>query len=139
MRGGVRTTLGIVVGALAVAGLAASAATTQNGDGTIAFPHDGDRMTPDVQTSMVATVCVQCHTDRRKPGGVSFEHLGIDDIARNGELAERMLAKLRAGMMPPPNAPKRPDQSAVRAFVVSLEKRIDAAARLHPHPGSRRS
>src|SRR5204862_67795 len=42
-------------------------------------------------------------------------------------------------MMPPPAAPKRPDGDSAHAFVASLEKRIDAAARLHSHPGSRRS
>jgi len=104
-----------------------------------AFPHDGDRMTPAVQTQIISTICIQCHTDRRKPGGVSFEHKTIDDVARDGELAERVIAKLRAGMMPPPSAPKRPDGDSAHAFVASLEKRIDAAARLHPHPGSRRS
>jgi hypothetical protein len=105
----------------------------------VSFPHDGDRMAPAAQTSIVSTICVQCHTDRRKPGGVSFEHLTIDDIVRDGELAERVVAKLRAGMMPPLTAPKRPDEDSARAFVVSLEKRIDTAARLRPHPGSRRS
>jgi len=96
-------------------------------------------MTGLVQTSLVQTICVQCHTDQRKPGGVSFEHLSIDDIARNPELAERMIAKLRAGMMPPASAPKRPDDSSIHAFVVSLEARIDQAARAQPQPGSRRS
>src|SRR5207302_2620730 len=80
-----------------------------------------------------------CHTERRKPGGVSFEHLTVDEIARDGELAERMLAKLRAGLMPPTNAPTRPDERSIRAFVVSLEERIDQAARVRPHPGFRRS
>src|SRR5438067_13936518 len=93
------------------------AASVQSAAPTVAFPHDGERMTPAAQTSMLDTICVQCHTDRRKPGGVSFEHVSIDDVVRNGELAERMLAKLRAGMMPPVNAPKRPDQAAVQAFV----------------------
>src|SRR5436190_18945128 len=104
-----------------------------------AFPHDGDRMTPAVQTQIISTICIQCHTDRRKPGGVSFEHKTIDDVARDGELAERVIAKLRAGMMPPPAAPKRPDGDSAHAFVASREKRIHAAARLHSHPGSRRS
>src|SRR5689334_9156946 len=55
----------------------------------VAFAHDGDRMTASVQTSLVQTICIQCHTDNRKPGGVSFENLTIDAIARDGELAER--------------------------------------------------
>ena len=105
----------------------------------VSFPHDGDRMASAAQTSVLQTICIQCHTDKRKPGGVSFEHLTADDIARDPELAERMVAKLRAGMMPPPEATKRPDDAAVQAFVVSLERRIDQAAAQRPHPGSRMS
>jgi hypothetical protein len=135
---------GLIPGDLAASGTPAQtteqpAARVQPAPVVIAFPHDGERMTPAAQTAVLETICTQCHTDRRKPGGVSFEGVTIDDVVRNGELAERMLAKLRAGMMPPQNAPKRPDESAVQAFVVTLEKRIDAAARVHPHPGSRGS
>jgi len=42
-------------------------------------------------------------------------------------------------MMPPASAPKRADDSSVHAFVVSLENRIDEAARAQPQHGSRRS
>src|SRR3954464_1860296 len=61
-------------------------------DPASAFPHDADHMAPAVQTEILATICVQCHTDRRKPGGVSFEHKTIDDVARDGDLAERVIA-----------------------------------------------
>src|SRR5204863_4718863 len=53
----------------------------------IAYPHDGDRMTTAVQTTLLQNICVQCHTDQRKPGGVSFEHASMDEIGRNPELA----------------------------------------------------
>ncbi len=114
-------------------------ATTLAGPTVVAYAHDGDRMTAAVQTALLQTICVQCHTDQRKPGGVSFEHVSMDEIARDPELAERMIAKLRAGMMPPAGAPKRADDSSVHAFVVSLENRIDQAARAQPQHGSRRS
>src|SRR5436309_5478935 len=80
----------------------------------VAYPHDGDRMTTAVQTTLLQTICVQCHTDQRKPGGVSFEHASMDEIGRNPELAERMIAKVRAGMMPPGSAAKRPDDGSLR-------------------------
>ena len=48
-----------------------------------------------------------------------------------------MIAKLRAGMMPPQDAPKRPDAASIHAFVTSLETQLDRAAALHPDPGSR--
>src|SRR5437879_7108408 len=138
MRSAGRTTVAVVMSALVLPGIVTSgasgsfgasgaarqqtepqqpaAAATSTSSAVIPFPHDGDRMTPAAQTSMVGTICIQCHTDRRKPGGVSFEHLTIEEIVRDADLAERMLAKLRAGMMPPQNAPKRPDESSVNAF-----------------------
>jgi hypothetical protein len=151
MRGRLGITLGTAIVAWAL-GLAVSAAPGQSpapqaspppqaspAAVRLPFAHEGDRMSPDVQTSLVQTICIQCHTDKRKPGGVSFEHLTIDGIARDGELAERMIAKLRAGLMPPSTAPKRPEADAVHAFVASLERRIDESARLRPHRGVRRS
>jgi hypothetical protein len=42
-------------------------------------------------------------------------------------------------MMPPQDAPKRPDAASIHAFVTSLEQRIDREAALHPNPGSRLS
>ena len=114
-------------------------ARTVAGSGALAYAHDGDRMTAAVQTTLLQTICIQCHTDQRKPGGVTFEHVSMDDIAGQPELAERMIAKLRAGMMPPASAPKRADEGSLHAFVVSLENRIDEAARAQPQHGSRPS
>ena len=103
----------------------------------ITFPHQADRMAPDAQTAILHTVCAQCHNDDRKTGGVSFERATIEEVANDSDLAERAIAKLRAGMMPPPTAPKRPDPASLGAFVVSLERRVDEAAALHPNPGGR--
>jgi Protein of unknown function (DUF1592)/Protein of unknown function (DUF1588)/Protein of unknown function (DUF1585)/Protein of unknown function (DUF1587)/Protein of unknown function (DUF1595) len=94
-------------------------------------------MTVAAQNRMVHTICTQCHTDQRRPGGVSFEHFDIATAADHADLAEKMVAKLRAGMMPPLTAPKRPDPATSHAFVVSLEAQLDRAAALHPDPGSR--
>ncbi len=103
----------------------------------IAFPHAGDSMTVEAQNTMVHTICIQCHTDKRKPGGLSFEHFDMAQAPAHAKIAEDMLAKLRAGMMPPQTAPKRPDEASIHAFVVSLENRVDRQAALHPDPGSR--
>src|SRR5438876_5299632 len=148
MRARVGTKVGAVIAALGWLSLTVYGARSQNtqvpqtapavvpahsaGPSVLAFPHTGDRMTAPVQTSMVQTICMQCHTDRRKPGGVSFEHLSMDEIARDGELAERMIAKLRAGLMPPTNAPTRPDESSIHAFVVALEDRTDLGSLVRP-------
>ena len=43
----------------------------------VTFAHKGDYMTVATQDKMVHTICTQCHTDKRKPGGVSFEHFDM--------------------------------------------------------------
>ena len=55
---------------------------------------------------------------------------------QNSELAEKVIRKLRAGMMPPPGA-KRPDLEMTRAFATALENAIDKVAAGHPNPGWR--
>src|SRR5207237_4441781 len=54
----------------------------------------------------------------------------------NAPVAEKMIRKLRAGMMPPPNA-RRPDADTVSALAASLEARVDEAAARQPNPGRR--
>ncbi|HVB39247.1 MAG TPA: DUF1595 domain-containing protein, partial [Vicinamibacterales bacterium] len=103
----------------------------------VAFAHHGDTMSVATQNQLVHTICTQCHTDQRKPGGISFVHFDMAQAAAHAKIAEDMLAKLRAGMMPPMAAPKRPDAASIHAFVVSLETRIDRDAALHPDPGFR--
>ncbi|HVC19993.1 MAG TPA: DUF1592 domain-containing protein, partial [Vicinamibacterales bacterium] len=102
------------------------------------FAHKGDYMSVQAQNTMVHTICTQCHIDQLKPGGLSFQHFNMAEAStKNARTAEMMLAKLRAGMMPPQTAPKRPDPASIHAFVVSLENRIDRQAALHPNPGFR--
>ncbi|HEY7791806.1 MAG TPA: DUF1592 domain-containing protein [Vicinamibacterales bacterium] len=110
-----------------------------SGPQIIAFPHDGDRMTVATQNAMVHQICTQCHTDQRKPGGLSFEHFDMAAAPQHAKIAEDMLAKLRAGMMPKASAPRRPDAASIHAFVVSLERRLDSQAALHANPGRRLS
>src|SRR5262249_10221156 len=79
------------------------------------------------QRALVNQYCGGCHNDKLKSGGFNFADLDIAHPELKAEQAEKVVRKLRAGMMPPPNA-KRPDAAAVKAFATSLEARIDAAA-----------
>ncbi len=115
----------------------AAPAPAAGGPVIVPFPHTGDTMTVPVQNAMVHQICTQCHTDQRKPGGLSFEHFDMATAPEHPEVAENMIAKLRAGMMPKASAPKRPDQASIHAFVVSLERRIDRRAAVHPDAGFR--
>ncbi|HEY7789696.1 MAG TPA: hypothetical protein VIC33_04230, partial [Vicinamibacterales bacterium] len=86
----------------------------------VTFAHTGDVMTVQTQNKMVHTICTQCHVDAIKPGGVSFQHFDMAKAPQDAQLAEKMIAKLQAGMMPPQSAPKRPDHGSIHAFVASL-------------------
>jgi hypothetical protein len=85
---------------------------------------------------LVSDYCSSCHHDGKKSGGVSFETFDITKITADADLGERMIKKLRTGLMPPPLA-KRPETEEAKAILESLEERLDRAASLKPNPGFR--
>ena len=85
---------------------------------------------------VVQGTCRTCHNDRTLRGNLSLERFDVRDAVEHAEVAERMVRKLRAGMMPPPG-PRRPDAAALLNLAETLERRLDAAAALAPDPGSR--
>jgi hypothetical protein len=66
-----------------------------------------------------------------------MQSFAVEKANEQAETAERMIRKLRAGMMPPPGAP-RPSPDMLQALVETLETVVDRAARTKPHAGSRR-
>jgi len=90
----------------------------------------------DTQPSLVATYCVGCHNDTRKTGGLTLASFDPTRAEETPAVTEKIIHKLTAGMMPPPGV-RRPDAAAVKAFVTTLETRIDAAAVANPNPGWR--
>src|SRR4051812_15656261 len=88
------------------------------------------------QNKLVATYCAGCHSERTKAGELVLAGFDAATIDRHAETSEKMIRKLRAGMMPPPGA-RRPDAAAVHAFVDAMETRLDKAAALNPNPGWR--
>ncbi|MEQ1760533.1 MAG: DUF1592 domain-containing protein [Vicinamibacterales bacterium] len=79
--------------------------------------------------------CVTCHSDRLKTGGLSLQATSLDDVAANGEVWEKVIRKLNAGMMPPAGMP-RPEAATSRALVASLGEALDREAAAHPNPGT---
>ena len=94
-------------------------------------------MSPDAMNKLVAYYCSSCHDDEGKSGGLSLEHFDATRLYENAEVTEKMIRKLRAGMMPPPAAKERPDAATATAFAASLEARIDEVAATHVNPGRR--
>jgi hypothetical protein len=69
---------------------------------------------------------VACHNDRLKSGGLALSSLNLDNPHQSAEVAEKVIRKLRGGLMPPAGA-KRPDSKAAAELVSWLETKIDAA------------
>ena len=92
------------------------------------------------QNALVKQYCVTCHNDRGKDrtSGLSFQSFDAATATEHAAVTERMIRRLRAGMMPPAGS-RRPDQATIDALVSSLETRLDRAAALNPNPGWRPS
>ncbi len=87
---------------------------------------------------MVKQYCATCHSDRGKAGGLSLAGFDAGSVVENTAVAEKIIRKLRAGMMPPVGA-RRPEPAALAALAEGLETRIDRAASANPNPGWRPS
>ena len=85
---------------------------------------------------VVQQYCVRCHNERRLIGNLSLEEFDAADPVADVVVAEKMIRKLRAGMMPPPGA-RRPDPQVLQGLAASMEETIDDAAARSPNPGSR--
>ena len=78
--------------------------------------------------------CVTCHNQKTHTAGLALDALDASQPAANAEIWERVIAKLRAGSMPPPGMP-RPDPGTYREIAASLENEVDRAWIASPTPG----
>ncbi len=83
---------------------------------------------------MLDQYCVTCHNERLKTGGLALDLLKPDQIAADAETWEKVVRKVRAGLMPPAGA-KRPDRGSLDAFATAIEGTIDHFAANNPNPG----
>ncbi len=93
-------------------------------------------LTAVTQTELVTTYCATCHSERAKAGGLSLANWSAMKAQEQPQVVEKMIRKLRAGMMPPAGA-KRPDQATIGALTAALESRMDEHAATNPNPGWR--
>ncbi len=69
-------------------------------------------------TALINQYCVGCHSERGKAGGLTLAGVDLED-AHNAESAEKVIRKLRGGLMPPAGN-RRPDSPTTAAFVAAL-------------------
>ncbi len=88
------------------------------------------------QTELITTYCATCHSDRAKAGGLSLASFNAMRAQEQPQVVEKIIRKLRAGMMPPAGA-RRPDAATIASLTTALESRMDEHASINPNPGWR--
>src|SRR5262249_32747006 len=84
--------------------------------------------------SALTQYCVTCHNQRAKTAGLSLEKMDLSAIGRDAETWEKVVRKLRSGMMPPQGAP-HPDDPTRNSLISWLTTELDRAAAVNPNPG----
>jgi cytochrome c551/c552 len=92
--------------------------------------------TAEAQAALLKQYCVTCHNDRTKTGGLSLATYDPAAAPDHAELTEKIIRKLRVGMMPPAGA-RRPAPEVLTALAEALEDRMDRAVPAGGHPGFR--
>jgi mono/diheme cytochrome c family protein len=88
----------------------------------------------DAPRAVLEKYCVTCHNQRLRTAGFALDTLDATHPGSNPEAWERVVAKLRAGSMPPPGRP-RPDAATYRSVATWLEGELDRAWLTSPNPG----
>jgi mono/diheme cytochrome c family protein len=99
----------------------------------LAAPALFGQSTPDYR-ALINQYCVTCHNEKTKVGGLALDSAGLDNIPANADVWEKVIRKVRVGMMPPQGLP-RPDAPTREALVSFLQTTLDRAAAAHPNPG----
>lgn len=90
------------------------------------------------QRALIDQYCVVCHNERQKTGNLLLDHLDLSHLGAQAEIGEKVVRKLRAGMMPPKGM-KRPDPAALDALVLWMENELDRTSGTYlPPPGLHR-
>jgi cytochrome c551/c552 len=87
--------------------------------------------TATTERAVLDKFCVSCHNAKLKTGGLALDQVDLSRIGENSELGEKIVRKLRAGMIPPLGM-RRPDPAAYEALTTWLENELDRAAAAKP-------
>src|SRR5262245_62176101 len=71
--------------------------------------------------------CFTCHNQRAKTAGLALDTMDLSAIGRDADTWEKVVRKLRSGMMPPQGS-SRPDDATRGSLVSWLTTELDRAA-----------
>ncbi|HVH25783.1 MAG TPA: DUF1592 domain-containing protein [Vicinamibacterales bacterium] len=88
--------------------------------------------TAEQQKAVIDRYCVTCHSTRVKTANLSLQDVDYTRVGEHAELWEKVVRKLRAGVMPPPDVP-RPSLAEYEGVRDWLEAELDRrAAKVSP-------
>ncbi len=94
-------------------------------------------LAPEALTGVVKNSCAaSCHSERRKAGDLSLAAFDVGAATKDPEVSEKIILKLRAGMMPPPGS-RRPAGDTLTQLADALERSMDLRYAAQPDPGSK--
>jgi hypothetical protein len=106
--------------------------------------NDNKTASASIQRAILDRYCVVCHNTRSMAAGLeparklTLDQLDLTHVGENAQVWEKVVRRLRAGMMPPSGA-RRPDAATRDALVEWLENELDRSAVTHvPPPGLHR-
>jgi mono/diheme cytochrome c family protein len=93
---------------------------------------------PSMARKVMDQYCVTCHNEKTKSADLLLDRLDLGNLGEHTEIGEKVVRKLRAGLMPPTGMP-RPDPAAMDSFIRWMEDELDRHASTHlPAPGLHR-
>src|SRR5438309_10601739 len=84
--------------------------------------------------ALIDKFCVSCHAADAPKGGLNLAAVAADNVARQPDVWEKVVRRLRGRQMPPAGK-RRPDEETYTAVVAQLERALDRAAEQRPNPG----
>ncbi|HEY7393823.1 MAG TPA: DUF1592 domain-containing protein [Gemmatimonadaceae bacterium] len=126
----------VFVSAAGVAAALAFSVGTATGGRVPPTPKIGARgVSTAALNATVQRYCASCHSPTMKKGNLSLRGFDVDSATNDLAVSEKMIRKLRAQMMPPPES-RKPGGDTLLALVETLEQTIDKAS-AKPNPGTR--
>jgi mono/diheme cytochrome c family protein len=89
------------------------------------------------ERAVLQRYCLTCHNQKLKEQGIvpiALDTLDVSKLGGDAQTWERVVRKIRTGLMPPPGRP-RPDTATYDRFAAWLETELDRAAAASPNPG----
>ena len=117
-----------IVCAVLLLGVAVTRVETQNAAPSTARVTSSEK-------ALIDRYCASCHNQRTRAGNLALDTLDVNAAGRDPQTWEKVVRKVRTGMMPPSGAP-RPERAVLDSFASSIETMIDTVARTEPNPGA---